>query len=406
MVFGSTLQRLLGASLIFIGTAHASTGDWAQYQGNAQHTGLSHVTLAPQVSLAWQTSFAGNINPVTAAAGKVFVSTQTYFGTQMLMTLDAGTGATNWSKDFGSIFSVNPPSYANGTVYVQTGNHAGDTYLRGYDAQSGDLLLRSAHAAQWEHYGAPTIFNGNVYVNGGYYGGAYSFEGASGNQRWFQSLEQYDGWTPAVDATRVVVYTGGNLRVLNPSTGSVMSTITDPAFSWMGWSHSMAPVLAGDHAYVSVNGRLASFDLVNGRMDWALNGVNGQLAIDGSELFTIRNGAIASLDATDGSTNWLWEDPANSNLSGEVIVTENLLLVSSSTKTYLINRTTHHTVQTLDVGGRLALGNDQLYIASGSNLFAYTVTPVPEPASWLLMAGGGFGLLVRRRARRIGCAGC
>lgn len=187
MAFESALFRLLGASLALLGTAHASAGDWAQYQGDAQHTDFSAVTLVPQVSPAWQTSFAANINPVTAAAGSVFVSTQSYFGTQNLMALNAGTGGVNWTKDYGQIFSVNPPSYANGVVYVQTGNHSNDTYLRGYDAASGDLLLRTAHGAQWERYGAPTLFDGNVYVNGGYYGGAYSFNGTTGEQRWFQS---------------------------------------------------------------------------------------------------------------------------------------------------------------------------------------------------------------------------
>lgn len=197
----------------------------------------------------------------------------------------------------------------------------------------------------------------------------------------------------------MVVYTGGNLRVLDPASGNVLRTITDPAFSWSGWTHAMAPVLVGDHAYVGVNGRLAAFDLVNGRVDWTLEGVNGQLAIDGTELFTIRNGALASLDATDGSTNWLWEAPLNSALSGEVIVTENLVLVSSSSKTYLIDRGTHRTLQTLGVGGRLALGNDQLYIASGPSLYAYNVTAVPEPSSWLLMVCGGLALVrMRRRA--------
>lgn len=388
------------AGMAFCGLTHANMA-WEQYQGGASHTGFSAVTLNTGFELAWQRSFVTNINPVTSTSGSVFVSTNGYFNTQQMHVLDSANGTTRWSKDFGDVFSVNPPSYANGRVYVQTGNHASDTYLRAYDAQSGDLVFRSPHAAQWEHYGAPTVYGGNVYVNGGYYGGAYSFNATTGDQRWFTPLEQYDGWTPAVDASRVVVYTGGNLRVLSPTTGAVTLTISDPGFSWAGWTHSMAPVLAGNQAFVSVNGRLISFDLAQGRVNWSTSGVAGALALDGAELFTIRNGALASLNASTGAANWLWEDPANSSLSGEVVATSNFVLVSSSTKTYVIDRATHQTVQTLNVGGRLALGQDQLYVASGANLFAYSVSQVPEPGTWLLMGIGSFALFVRvgRRQR-------
>src|SRR5207249_2602825 len=152
------------------------------------------VTINPaQFTLKWQKTIPGGfaLNPVTAADGKVLVSQAAYFDANAgLYSLDASTGNTLWGKTFGSVNSINPPSYANGNVYIQTCNHASDTYLRAYDANTGNLVFRSAHQAQWESYYAPTIFQGRVYIDGGYYGGMYSFDALTGTQNWFQGLPQ------------------------------------------------------------------------------------------------------------------------------------------------------------------------------------------------------------------------
>jgi len=179
--------------------------------------------------------------------GQVYTSAMGYFGTQTLFALDIQTGATRWSHEFADIYSLNPPSFDNGMVFVQTGNNAGDTYLRAYDATSGDLLYRSPHDAQWENYLAPTIHNKTVYVNGGAYGGMYAFAKKSGTQRWFVSLPQYDRWTPAVDNNGAYAYVGGSFYALDRQTGASLFTVPDSGFGWGGWTMGASVVLGGQN---------------------------------------------------------------------------------------------------------------------------------------------------------------
>ena len=389
---------IVSASALLLSMPQAQAQEWAQYRGNAQHTGFADVSLQADASLAWSKPL--NISSgVAVADGRVFASTSGYFNGQYLYALDARTGEELWKKDFGSVHSVNPPSVDNGVVYLQTGNHGSDSYFRGYNAADGSLTVKSPFSAQWERYQSPTIYEGNAYVNAGYYGGAYSYDLSTGDTRWAVGLAQYDGWTPAINDRHLVAFVGGQLVELDRNSGSVLQTITAPSFSWSGWT-STSPVLDGDVAYASASGTLTRFNLLTGGVDWSSAGVSSQIALDGDEIFAVRNGSLASLNAADGLVNWLWEDSANSNLGNSIIATQNLLIVSGGgSKTYLIDRQSRSLLQTLNVSGELALGDGQLFVSSGSSLNAFNLTAVPEPSMVLLWALGfaGLGLAARRR---------
>ena len=153
-------------TVICVPRGSVQTDAWPMYQANAQHTGYLPLSLSPeQAHLLWQRDLGSThaLNPVAAAEGRVFATVQVYFDDiPTLFALDAQTGGTIWSKSFGSVFSVNPPSTAYGSVYVQTGDHATDTWLWAFDAATGAQVFKTPHAAQWERYYAPTIYDGKV----------------------------------------------------------------------------------------------------------------------------------------------------------------------------------------------------------------------------------------------------
>ena len=316
--------------------------EWTTYQGNAAHTGYVAVTMDPGVFQELWSATAANsaLNPVTAADGKVFVTQNSYFGTQIGRALDARTGTELWSRDFGGIHSVDPPAYANGVVYLQTGGHE-DSFLWGIDASTGTVKFRTAYGNQWSRWYAPVIIGSTVYVAGGYYGGMYAFSATDGSQQWFAGLNQYDQFVPAVRDGLVYAYTGDyapKLTVADATTGQVSYEIADPEFSWNGWSMNEAPVLGSASNLLATNGgRLLSFDLQGRRIGYALkSNFVGQVTLADGVIYAVNNGQVEARKESDGSLLWLWIPPEGT-ATGPVIATRNLLLVGTGANTYAID---------------------------------------------------------------------
>jgi hypothetical protein len=344
---------------------------WPTYQANERHTGYVPRRFDTETfSLRWSKAVAPGftLNPVTSVDGRVFVTPVGYFSPGMsLFALDARDGATLWTKDFGSVFSVNPPAWGYGNVYVQTGNHTPGTWIHAFDAESGALVFSSPLEAQWERYFAPTVFDGGVYVNGGYYGGMYALDAFSGERRWFAGLPQYDGWTPAVTTTSAYAYVGEyqpGLYVFDRQTGQPSAVIADPDFDWNGWTMNLAPVvLEGGDAIAIHDGRLIRFDLAGRRIAWQLaSSYSGQPSYAGGVIYAIDGARVVAIAADTGNEQWSWTVPGGMP-RGSLIVTDSHLFVSTPSDVYAVDLLSRSSDWSYPAGGSLALGDDNLYVA-------------------------------------------
>ena len=345
--------------------------EWTMYQGNASHTGYNPVAMDVRVfQELWSRSVSpAALNPVTAGDGKVFVSTNAYFGIQQAKSLDARTGNELWSRDFGGIHSVHPPAYGNGTVYLQTGGHQ-DSFLWALDATSGSVRFRNAYGNQWSRFYAPVVVGASVYIGGGYYGGMYGFN-TDGSQRWFTALNQYDQFVPAVKGGFVYAYTGNyqpKLTVVDTATGTIAYEIADPGFVWDGWSMNAAPTLGSMSNVLATNGgRLISFDLQSRSIGYVVqSNLRGQVSVANGIVYVSNNGQVEARNESDGSLQWLWIPPEGQP-AGPMIVTKNILLVSTAAKTYAVDLATRQSVWSYPAGGHLVLSAQGiLFIAQSS----------------------------------------
>jgi hypothetical protein len=274
---------------------------------------------------------------------------------------------------------------ADGRVFVASSGHQ-DTFMWSFDVNDGTFKYKTPFDSQWEHYLAPVVKNGYVFTDGGGYGGMYRFKERTGQRTWFGALDQYDLWSPAVDDLYAYAYTGYSFAALDVRTGARAFTVNNPSFNWWGYSINIAPVLPGDGSVVVVDGvfnygsahsnSLIRYSISGQNESWR---VSGSFASDpvvaGGTLYVI-NSATNALEARSlatGQLQWSWTPGATGETVnvGNLVLTENLVFVATTSGTRAISLSTHQSVWSNPAVGHLALSsNRKLYIVSDQRVDA------------------------------------
>ncbi len=366
----------------------SGVADWQTFQGNSAHTGFVPVTISPdQLVTRWQQGVAANIYfngtvnlaTVTTSNGLFYIA-----GGNVLQARRESDASLVWSYDFSGLQfpSVNPPAVSNGVVYIAAGQQS-STYMFAFDAATGALIFKSPMSSQWENYLAPTVGPDGVYTNAGTYGGIYGFT-TTGNQLFFTGLAQQSAWTPAVDSTTVYAYTGNALTLIDPMSGQITGTIVDPTFVnyiyviggsvVLGASHS-AFAAAYDNSFLDGGGignYLLHFNTSSLTIDWSVQGDYPQTpAYHAGVVYAVNNDPV-QLEArseANGSLLWSWPPPAPGDVAfkSEVLLTNNLAIVSTNLSTYAVDLTTHKAVWSYPASGNLALSSDGVLYLEGTN---------------------------------------
>jgi outer membrane protein assembly factor BamB len=364
--------------------------EWGTYQGNASHTGYVPVTLDPTHFVAqwsWNnpSSATGTLTPATTGSGKVVLASSGYFSQAYLYTLNESDGSLAWQYDFGSIFAVNHPAVADGRVFVASSGHE-DTFMWSFDVNDGTFKYKTPFSSQWEHYLAPVIKDGYVFTDGGYGGGIYRFKERTGQLSWIGALEQYELWSPAIDEHYAYAYTGYSFTALDVKTGTTAFTVSNPSFNWWGYSLNIAPVLPGDGSVILVDGvfdfgyahsnNLIRYSVSGQNESWRVSGSFASDPVVANGTLYVINAATNALEARDlptGQLLWLWTP----TITGEtlnvnnIVLTDNLVFVSTTSGTRAINLSTHQSVWSISASGHLTLSsNKKLYIVADQRVDA------------------------------------
>ncbi|WP_331351788.1 PQQ-binding-like beta-propeller repeat protein [Cellvibrio sp. UBA7671] len=308
---------------------------WPTHQGNSHHNGYVDVTLAPaNFKTRWEKPIElASLNQGAAGDGYIFFN-----NAGQLYAVDARTGTTLWTQSIAGThnFSVyNPPAYADGIVYVQTGGHA-DAFLWAFNSADGRLLFKTQLEDQWSNHYAPTVVDNIVYIGGGYYGGMYAIDAKTGAQKWWQTLNQTDQFTPAVSGDYAIAYTSGyspRLTVANKTSGNVAFEIDDPDAQHWGGGMNLAPVVAGDLVLANHAGRVVAFNLASKTRVWQMKAeFSGDPVIRGEHFYIVNNTAIEVRKLSDGSL--VSSIPGAATFTSNLVLTNNLLFVSDNQNTY------------------------------------------------------------------------
>jgi outer membrane protein assembly factor BamB len=393
---GLLTRRLLFA-LLFAGIplfALDAKADWLTHGGDASQRSYAPVAFDPN-SLKSDWSVGAGVS-LAIADGKVVTSDG-----GALHAYDFNTGKSLWDVTGATFHEL---TIFDGAVYVATGLHsdscgvtcAEKTYLRSYQLSDGTFRFRTEFSSQWYSGWGPVPYGDSLYMNGGYYGGLYRFFTVGGSQ--FLSLAQYDSWQPAVDTNYVYAYLYGNLQVIDRQNLTIVKSISNPNYSWSGYSMYTNPVLGDAHdVFVAHEGRLMSFDIINGDIKWSDGpSFSGQPVYNGGVVYAYSAGALAAVDATTGNQLWGWESP-NEDLSGDMLLTSADIFVQGPGGTYAIDLQTHKKVWSSPDLGNLAYSDGRLFIGGS------TFVAVPEPSSAVLICLAAVAFAVsQRRADQVG----
>lgn len=375
-------------------SAIAGASDWAAFQGNASHTGFVPVTLAPErFAVRWKwtaPSDAGTrlrISKVGTGSGRVYVSTGPFLDfkrtTHQLYALGETDGQPQWTHSFADLADpiAGPAAVADGKVYMVASSRT-TSYLFGFDAANGVQQFRSVLNTTPSTYGAPLVFDGLAYTETGFGSGLAAFDATSGAQKFSTPLYGNWDWIPAVDGTAAYAFVGATLVVLDRSTGIQRAVINDPNHGIGNVDYiSGTPMLGAPGSVTTVNTGLVSgvgivnYDIAAHRVRWSATGQyffnpayhNGTIFAANSKSFALEARAEA-----DGTLTWSWSPPQGDGaFASDVLVTNNLVFISTTTATYAIDRTSHTVAWRYPMSGSLALSaNGILYIQSMSAIVA------------------------------------
>ena len=359
--------------------------EWTMFQANAGHTGYVPIDLDPNsFSTRWQApaldipvTWGDNLNTLVASNGVLFIG-----GGTTLYARNESDNSAVWSYDFSGLAfpSVNPPSIDAGVVYVAAGQQS-STYMFAFNAADGTLRFKSLMSSQWEHYLAPAIGPQGIYTNAGTYGGLFGFD-TTGTQLFADYMPQTSEWTPAVDATAIYTYTGDALRVLDPVTGAVNATIADPnpqnfvyQINGSAVLGARGSVFAADYVNASINGTntgntLTDFNTTLNSIAWVVNGNYANTPAYNAGVLYVTNNNPVRLEAraeADGTLLWSWVPPqaGDTTFVSETLLTNTMIFVSTNLATYGIDTTTHQTVWSYPLVGKLALSRSRILYIEG-----------------------------------------
>ncbi len=370
--------------------ADPTIGAWKTFGNGPSHTGYYPTAIGNVPIVAgWSKTLGVAINQVAVFEDKIYLTTNTYFGaTTYAAALSATDGSELWRYPMPEAYSLNPPTYDSGRLLFQRCDHSDDTYLYSLNATTGNLLWAAPHAAQWERYQAPTVFGDGVWIDGGYYGGMYGFDLATGAQRFFFSLPQEDQWTPSYYGGVVYSCVGGILKANDPRSGSDLWTrdIRTPGSSWYG-----AGVLSimNNRAFVIGNSSLVAVDLTARSVLWRVTGnFVGTPANDGTAVYAILGNAVKAYSCATGSL--LGTYTGTGTLSGQPLVLNDVIMAANETNTFVFDKGSFSLRTTLPTGGMVSYTRGVIYTADTTGKLAThnvlladpepTPPPTPTPA--------------------------
>ena len=347
---------------------------WHMLGNSAAHTGYIPGIIEDIALLEhWNMEFTATVRKPVVHEGKLF-----FFVNNTLIALDSETQSILWQQTYPSASSFTRASYADGNLFFQRTNHSSDSQVFSVNAETGATNWSTPFSTQWGRFEPPTIADGKVFINGGYYGGMYGFDQTSGSQLFFVTLPQEDEWTPTYYNGSLYSWVEGELKKHNPETGLTIDSLDIVNDYWAG-------VMVADRGVglVKASNQLYAVDLDSMTVLWqkTVNSSRTALPVTSNGLIYIKSADSSSVECYDFSGSLVRKFTPPSSIMTSMAVSDNKLFVSGSSQTFIFDLISGTLDGKIPIGGELTPAGKFIYINQSNKIYSFLIDSIYDVSS-------------------------
>ncbi|MCC2617236.1 PQQ-binding-like beta-propeller repeat protein [Aestuariibacter halophilus] len=367
----SDRAEVLNASNPLNNRSQPAVSEWRTYAGNALRRGFVPVKLNPSGFKKMWVTTARVTQPVAMGHGAVYaVSYDT------LYAYDLRTGKTRWQRTgFDLSDGLKSVATSDDLIYLHLGNHSSSRMLA-LSSSTGQTVFDVGASQQWQDWLAPvTVGDFLLYPK------EYSLQAVNkdtGEAAWSFSVGNLtDMWSPSSDGERVYVHVDDKISVLSLASGEKLAEVTDPLYSWWGYTQNVSPAIGFYNDVVSYNrDHLISIDndgqTLRYTVDELYGSFNQPVLRDGLIYLKAQRGLVIYDELTGAKVTSI-DLPGGYAL--DILATMDHIFVSTNAGTFALETKNYSQAWSVSDIGMLALSQTGvLTISSNNGIAAYDVS--------------------------------
>ena len=360
--------------------------NWSQSKGSASHNGFVPVYIpSDELSLRWSKNINDdNYNDnayIVANASQVFTK---YYENNIsyIVSLDAKTGNEFWTKEYVAYF-ISEPIISEASVHIMhSESYSSDGYFDSLDLNSGEIVSTQPLNQSLSNFNIyPTLYDDSLYWGGQNSSSLISTNVLTGEEIWLNDNLECSRYS-SIDDEHLYLF-NGQFNIIAKNSGAILET-SEIAIG--NYSQCATPVLGRNNdAFVIQNNNMYSFDTNTAELLWEVNTsennnyISGLPSISLGKVHVIQRNSdnyrdeLSVYDEYTGELLWNWSPENGNPLTGDIVVSFNLIFVQDYSNTYAIDINTQEQVWSYPKSGTVAISSGSaLYISSSDG----TVTAI------------------------------
>ncbi|MGC3988231.1 MAG: Calx-beta domain-containing protein [Chthoniobacteraceae bacterium] len=352
--------------------------NWPAFGNGPAHTGYQPVTLGSAAFIAgWSKTYSqvayNGLNQAAISSGLVAVTPTYNYGGTFVSVLDAATGNELWQHAFSDQMYMNAPTMEAGALYLNSEQNSysssGTASTLRLHALSGGVEWKSPFVGYYSSIGPVVDGSGVWFQSSGNLLGLNTLDGSS---RFSSSLSTYYSLTPASSNGVVYTWNGGTLEAFDAISGSLLWQFLASYYNYPDGLTS--PSIADGKAFVTSEYGLYAIDLSTHALVWSASGDYLDTPCVANGVVYARNySGVVAFDENTGTQLGVYSTTSNSYSNTQPIVTDDSVIFSGYSSTYIFDLASYTLRQTINATGSLSFANGVLYITntSGGTISTY-----------------------------------